>query len=470
MSDKASLLIVEDDEGSRLFLQNVFKKTRYQVDASADGEEAIKKIRTNEYDIILTDLDLGNLSGIDILKEAKLQNYSPEVVVITAYGTVESAVEAIKLEAFDYLLKPVDSKRVVLAVNNALERKRLRSEVISLRNQLGKRYSRENIIAESSKMRRLLDLIDHICETDSTVLIEGESGTGKELVAKAIHYGSSRAGKPFIPVNCAALPESLLESELFGHVKGAFTGAIRDKKGLFEEAHSGTILLDEIGDMPLTIQVKFLRVLEERKIRRVGGNQIINIDVRIIAATNRDLKDLMKEGKFREDLFYRLNVIPVTIPPLCERKEDIAPLTNHFLEIYSANMKKETVVFIPETLEILKHYDWPGNVRELENLVERVVALSKKSVIKPSDLALVFQFDGKKSADLAEDFDERDLSKMFTLLEQEYREKEREYIVRALEENNYNQSQAARTLGISRQTIWAKMKKYGIDIQLGIQS
>lgn len=470
MSDKASLLIVEDDEGSRLFLQNVFKKTRYQVDASADGEEAIKKIRTNEYDIILTDLDLGNLSGIDILKEAKLQNYSPEVVVITAYGTVESAVEAIKLEAFDYLLKPVDSKRVVLAVNNALERKRLRSEVISLRNQLGKRYSRENIIAESSKMRRLLDLIDHICETDSTVLIDGESGTGKELVAKAIHYGSSRAGKPFIPVNCAALPESLLESELFGHVKGAFTGAIRDKKGLFEEAHSGTILLDEIGDMPLTIQVKFLRVLEERKIRRVGGNQIINIDVRIIAATNRDLKDLMKEGKFREDLFYRLNVIPVTIPPLCERKEDIAPLTNHFLEIYSANMKKETVVFIPETLEILKHYDWPGNVRELENLVERVVALSKKSVIKPSDLALVFQFDGKKSADLAEDFDERDLSKIFTLLEQEYREKEREYIVRALEENNYNQSQAARTLGISRQTIWAKMKKYGIDIQLGIQN
>ncbi len=470
MSEKASLLIVEDDEGSRLFLQNVFKKTRYQVDASADGEEAIKKIRTNEYDIILTDLDLGNLSGIDILKEAKLQNYSPEVVVITAYGTVESAVEAIKLEAFDYLLKPVDSKRVVLAVNNALERKRLRSEVISLRNQLGKRYSRENIIAESSKMRRLLDLIDHICETDSTVLIDGESGTGKELVAKAIHYGSSRAGKPFIPVNCAALPESLLESELFGHVKGAFTGAIRDKKGLFEEAHSGTILLDEIGDMPLTIQVKFLRVLEERKIRRVGGNEIINIDVRIIAATNRDLKDLMKEGKFREDLFYRLNVIPVTIPPLCERKEDIAPLANHFLEIYSANMKKETVVFIPETLDILKHYDWPGNVRELENLVERVVALSKKSVIKPSDLALVFQFDGKKSADLTEDFDERDLSKIFTLLEQEYREKEREYIVRALEENNYNQSQAARTLGISRQTIWAKMKKYGIDIQLGIQS
>jgi len=304
-------------------------------------------------------------------------------------------------------------------------------------------------------MKKVLELVELVSVTDSTVLIEGESGTGKELVARAIHFSGRRAKHPFIAVNCGALPEPLLESELFGHLKGSFTGAIRDKKGLFEEADGGTLLLDEIGDMPSPIQVKLLRVLQEGEIRRVGGNSNISVDVRIIASTNRKLSALVEEGEFREDLFYRLNVIPITIPPLRERREDIIPLINHFVEVYRAKLKKDVQGFSPEALEILLNHDWPGNIRELENVVERAMTLGSHTLISSSDLTKIFYLGEAPSKSTEPESDDFNLHKAHEMLE-------REYILKALKKNDWNQSQAAKGLGIDRSSLWRKMKEYGI--------
>ena len=461
MAEKPFILVVDDEEWARVTLKNLLEDGDYQTDTVGDGNEAIEKIKDHVYDLVITDLKMKNRNGMDVLKVAKSQDYDPEVILITGFGTVESAVEAIKIGAFDYFTKPLDSERVMVTVGRALERRRLKGEVKNLRSQVEEKYCSKNIIAVSTKMQGVLELVDVVSRTDSTLLIEGKSGTGKELVARAIHYGGPRAKKSFIPVNCGALPEPLLESELFGHVKGAFTGAMRDKKGLFEEADGGTLLLDELGDMSLPIQVKLLRVLQEGEIRRVGGNSNISVDVRIIASTNRNLSALVEEGKFREDLFYRLRVIPITIPPLRERREDIIPLINHFVGIYSLKLKKDVRAVSPEAMKILLNHDWPGNIRELENLVEGTITLNSSSTITPSSLAAFLDLGDHLSVgdhpskDEGSRIDDLDLNRAFE-------EIEKEYIKKALEKNYWNQSQSAEDLNIGRSSLLRKMKKYSI--------
>ena len=463
MVTKPYILVVDDKEWERKFLKEFLEESGYKVDEAGNGEEAIEKIKNNTYDLVITDLRMGEQSGFDVLKTAKTQSYRPEVIVITAYGTIESAVNAIKLDAFDYLTKPLDSKRVLITIGQALERKLLRNEVQSLRNQLEEKYSRKRIVAESDEMRKILEVIDLVTRTDSTVLIEGESGTGKELVARALHFSGPRARKPFITVNCAALPEPLLESELFGHVKGTFTGAVKDKKGLFEEADEGTLLLDEIAEMPMSIQVKLLRVLQEGSIRKVGGAAEIDVDVRIIASTNKKLASLAKEGNFREDLFYRLNVIPMTVPPLRERKKDIAPLVEHFVKVCNRKLNKKVRGFTAGAMKLLINHDWPGNIRELENLVERTITFSTSDLITAQDLSEIFHMDGitagqKEQARITSVKDETSLDRLYGRVE-------KEFILNALERNGWNQSQTAREIGISRSSLWTKMKKHTIKSQ-----
>lgn len=453
---KSFVLVVDDEEWVRVSLSTLLQGDGYTVDTAADGTEAKRKIEEGIFDMIITDLKLKDISGIDILKIAKTQSYDPEVLMITAYGTVESAVEAIKLGAFDYLTKPLDSKRVALTVKQALERRDLRSEVSTLRRQMGEKYGRVNIIYASLKMKRILELVDLVSRTDSTVLIEGESGTGKELIARAIHFDGPRANKPFIAVNCGSLPEPLLESELFGHVKGAFTGALRDKKGLFEEAEGGTLLLDEIGDLPLSTQVKLLRVLQDGEVRRVGSNSTQRVHVRTIASTNRSLKSLIEKGNFREDLYYRLNVIPIIVPPLRERREDIVPLVNHFVKEFGRKLRKDIKGFSPAALKMLLDSKWPGNVRELENLVERTVALSSSELVTPSEL--------DTSLHLENIISQRESAKLEEItLGSTYRILEREQILRSLEKHRWNRLKVARELDISRTSLWRKMKKFGLE-------
>ncbi len=455
MAKKQLVLVVEDEQWAREFLKELLEAEGYRVDTAADGSAAAVKIETGAYDLVISDLKMQGYDGIEVLKLAKAQSYDPEVLLITAYGSVESAVEAIKLGAFDYLSKPMDSKRVMLTVQQALEKRRLKNEVAHLRGQVEEKYGRKNIITTSVQMRKVLELVDLVARTDSSVLIEGESGTGKELVARAIHFGGPRRNRPFIAVNCGALPEPLLESELFGHVKGAFTGAVRDKKGLFEEADGGSLLLDEVGDMPLSLQVKLLRVLQDGEVRKVGSNTSMNVDVRIISSTNRNLASLIKEGTFREDLFYRLRVVPLVIPPLRERKEEITPLVNHFLNRYNLKLKKEVKGFTPQSIEMLLSYDWPGNIRELENLVEGAIALSTSSLITPLEMAPILYLEEKDSEDVEANNKDLSLSRM-------HEKVEREYVLKALEKHRWNQGEAAQDLGIGRTSLWRKMEKYDL--------
>jgi two-component system response regulator AtoC len=463
MCKKPSILVVDDDALTRAFLKELLARDGYCLQEASNGVEAIQKIKKNMYDLVITDLKLGDISGMDVLQEATRQPYGPEVVLITAYGSIESAVEVIKRGAFDYLTKPFDIERVLITLQRALERKKLKRQIVSLRSRLEEKYSCEKIIAESAPMRQILKLIETICMTDSTVLVQGESGTGKELIARAIHYSGPRSGRPFVAVNCAALPEALFESELFGHVKGAFTGALKEKKGLVEEAEGGTLLLDEIGDMPLTVQPKLLRVLEEGQIRRVGSNTMRSVDVRVIAATNRALEPLVKEGTFRNDLFFRLNVIPITVPALRERKEDILPLANHFLDIYRKRMNKEIKGFSPEALEILMSHELKGNVRELENLIQRAITVSHCSFLKADDLLFAPSREGIRQGEKVAEVGALPLAKVNEILTKERDTVEKEHILGALEKSGWNQSQAARDLGISRTTLWSKIKKHGIE-------
>ncbi len=463
MEQEPVILVVDDDEYSRLFLTELLSGNGCIVHEASDGLEAAEKLQKHSYDLIITDLRLGDTSGMDVLQEVTRQSYKSEVVLVTAYGTIESAVEAIKLGAFDYLTKPFDTDRVLITIQRALERKNLKRQIAALQTQLEDKYSHQRIIAESPQMRRILDLIDTVCMTDSTVLIQGESGTGKELIARAIHFSGPRAHKPFVAVNCAALPESLLESELFGHAKGAFTGAHQEKKGLMEEADGGTLLLDEIGDMPLSIQPKLLRVFEEGKIRKVGSNIMIEVDVRVIAATNRDLETLVENGAFRNDLFFRLNVIPIVTPPLRERKEDILPLANHLLGVYSKKMNKEIIGISPEAVDILLCHPLRGNVRELENLIERAVTVNRSTSLEAADLAFAIHPGNILSGKRAYEREDLPLSRVNKMLERERDAVEKQHILKVLEKNGWNQSQTAKELGISRTTLWSKMKKHGIE-------
>jgi len=368
------ILVVDDEESMREFLSIMLHREGYRVDAVQDGSQAVERLKQKTYDLVITDIQMPRLDGFGVL--AHVLERSPETVVImiTAFSTTEQAVEAMKLGAYDYITKPFRNDEIRLIVKNALERKELRHENLQLKKELGQRYAFGNLIGKSKSMREVYELVEKVADSRVNVLITGESGTGKEMVARAIHYNSERGDQPFVPINCGAIPENLLESELFGHEKGSFTGAIQRKEGLFEVADGGTLFLDEIGELPAMMQVKLLRVLQDREIRRVGGTKNQQVDVRIVAATNKDLESEVAEGNFREDLFYRLNVIRIDLPPLRRRREDIPLLIEHFFEKYSPS---EKVDIAEDAMRTLLDYQWPGNIRELENVVERCTVLSQ---------------------------------------------------------------------------------------------
>ncbi len=375
----------------RLTLTALLKSAGHTLAQSATGTDALDKISKNDFDVVITDLKLDTISGMDVLRAAKTQNPQTEVIMLTGYGSIESAVAAMKAGAIDYLTKPVDNEELTLALGRAQERQQLKSEVARLRSVIAKeqKFDPGNIVASSPAMKEVLEMVARVAPTDATVLVQGESGTGKELIARAMHQNSKRKDGAFIPINCGALPENLLESELFGHVKGAFTGAHQNKKGLFEEADGGTLFLDEIGEMSPVTQVKLLRVLQDSEVRRVGANLGVKVDVRVVAATNQKLQERIKNNEFREDLYYRLQVIPIFLPPLRERKEEILPLVNHYLGSIAAKMNKAVKGLSPECEQALLDYSWPGNIRELINAVERAVILCRENEpIKPEDFAL----------------------------------------------------------------------------------
>src|SRR4030043_767595 len=383
---KDKILVADDEQSMREFLDIMLKKEGYKVSLASNGEEVAKLVDNDLFDLVLLDIRMPRLDGISALK--KIKAIAPEtiVIMITAYASADTAIKAMKEGAYDYITKPFKEEEIKLIIKNALEKKNLQKENILLKQVVKDRYHFGNIIGQSPKMVALYDLLEKVSPTKTNILITGESGTGKELVAKAIHYNSPRKEKPFVTLNCGAIPESLIESELFGHVKGAFTDAIATKKGLFEVADEGTILLDEISELPLLSQAKLLRVLQDREFKRVGGTEDVRVDVRIIAATNRDLEEAVREKRFREDLYYRLNVIQIKLPPLRERKEDIPLLAMHFLKKYAKELNKNIITISPEALRILLHYDYPGNVRELQNIIERAVALESSQELTAQHL------------------------------------------------------------------------------------
>jgi two-component system response regulator AtoC len=409
----------------------------------------------NQYDFILCDIKMPDMDGLQVLEEIKKRGLEVTVIMMSAYGTIETAIEAMKLGAYDYVSKPFKKDEIVLALKKAEERERLKKENLRLQDQVEKKYSFESIIAKSDKMQDIFQIIKKVADYDTTVLISGESGVGKELIAQAVHYNSKRKDKPFVGVNCGAIPENLLESELFGYVRGAFTDAAKDKKGLFEEAEGGTLFLDEIGELPKDLQVKLLRVLQEEEIRRLGDTKIIKMDVRIIAATLKELSVEVRERGFREDLFYRLNVMPIHIPPLRERREDIPLLAEHFFKKHTENLGKTLTGISPKAMECLIRYPWPGNVRELENVIERSVILEGSDGIQEETLSLDLGIHEKKSS----------ISGITGGLSLKVAQRvlEEEMIKEAMKETHGNRSKAARLLEISYRALLYKIKDYGLD-------
>ncbi len=386
----AHILLVDDQSSIRLTLTALLKGAGHTLGQAGTGADALEKIGKTDFDLVITDLKLDQISGMDILRETKAQNPQTEVIMLTGYGSIETAVAAMKAGAIDYLTKPIDAEELTLAIARASERQQLKSEVARLRSVVAKeqKFDPGNIIAKSPEMQAVLEMVARVAPTDATVLIQGESGTGKELIARAIHQNSKRKDGPFIPINCGALPENLLESELFGHVKGAFTGAAQNKKGLFEEADGGTLFLDEIGDTSPATQVKLLRVLQDGEVRRVGANTGVKTDVRVVAATNRRLQERIRDNEFREDLYYRLQVILLHLPALRERTDEILPLIEHYLGFHSQKLGKPPLKLAPDAQSALLSYSWPGNIRELINAVERAVILCRGSEVGMEDFAL----------------------------------------------------------------------------------
>ena len=447
----AAILIVEDEARMRRLLELDLSEAGYQTFSAADAEKGLDLLRREQIDLVLTDLKLPGLGGLEFLQAAKRLNGALPVVVMTAYGTVETAVEAMKAGASDYVLKPFALAEMRLVVQKELDVRHLREENRSLREALGQQYNYPNIVARSAKMQEVLALAERVAATLSTVLIGGESGVGKDLIAHLIHQRSSRASGPFVKINSTAIPENLLESELFGYEKGAFTGATSSKPGKFELADKGTLFLDEIGDIPPAIQVKLLRVLQEREFERLGGTRTIKVDVRLIAATNRDLRAALEQGTFREDLYYRLNVVPIDIPPLRDHKEDIPDLANLFLSRLAQKSRKKLDGIKPEALRKLTDFHWPGNVRELENIVERACALSTGPLIGPGDI----QLDHVP--------DRNHLGQSPLLPEGKTLDQwEDELIREAYRRANGNKSEAARMLGLSRNALRYRLEKIGI--------
>jgi DNA-binding NtrC family response regulator len=441
---KHSILVVEDEKIVRISLTDALKAEGYTVLPVEDGGKAIAALEEAEFSLVITDIRLPEVGGIEILRKCLFEAPSTPVIMMTAFGSIKDAVEAMRIGAFDYMTKPFDLDEMLLTVGKALELQSLTSENIRLKKELSSYYSAPNIIGESKAMRSIFGLLDKVSRTDSTVLILGESGTGKELIASTIHYQSSRQKKPIIRLNCAALPEELIESELFGYEKGAFTGAAARKPGRFDLADGGTIFLDEIGDLPLLTQTKILRVLEERTFERLGATQSSSVDVRIMAATNKDLEKEIEKGSFREDLYYRLNVIPVVMPPLRNRKEDIPLLIDAFARKFNDQMGTD-VSFDAEAIQVLMNYSFPGNVRELLNVIERCIALANETTIKRTDLPSHIAGTRNQKTPLL-------------TLQEVTAEAEKNHIAQILRLTNGNRSKASAVLGVSRKTLWEKIK------------
>jgi len=447
-----SILIVDDEIGTRESLRMILKND-YDVFLAKDAEEAFLQTKEHFPDVILLDIILPDLDGLKVLERIKENDPDQIVIMITATKTVKTAVEAMKLGAYDYVTKPFDVDELRLIISRALSTEALKEEVKYHREKVNR-----NIIGESEGMKEIFKVIKQVCDSKSTVLIMGESGTGKELVSRAIHYTGNRKNYPFVTINCAAIPETLIESELFGHEKGAFTNAIEKKLGHFEIAHQGTIFLDEIGELSLTTQAKILRFLEEKEFNRVGGSKTIKVDARLICATNKDLSQLLKKGTFREDLYYRINVVPIVIPPLRDRKEDIPILLDRFINKFNGENNKKVKGVSQEALEIMMNYEWPGNVRELENLIERVITLTPNEYIQPNEIPFSLK-NITKTNGLRESILTGKVS--FLNAEEEF---ERGIILDALKRTNFIQSRAAEMLGISRRILKYKMDKLGIDL------
>lgn len=448
-----NILVIDDEAAQRDVLTGYLKKKGYKIFSASSGKEGVETTRVNPVDIILSDFKMPDLNGIEVLEQVKKINPEISFVIVTAYGTVENAVKAMRLGAFDYISKPVDLDELDLMIERIIEHKNLKSENQLLKSQLQEKHKISSIVSQSQKMEEVINLAARVADSKANVLITGENGTGKEVLAKAIHYISPRNDKPFVAVNVPALTETLLESELFGHEKGAFTGADKMKKGRFEIAHGGTTFLDEVGDIPQSIQVKLLRVLQEHQFERVGGTEKIEVDVRIIAATNKNLEERIKDGSFREDLYYRLNVVSIKIPPLRERKEDILPMIEGFIEKYSKENNKEKLEISKEAADVLMKYNYPGNVRELENIIERAVVLTRGKVITLNDLPMNIKgFKEEKSLGSLEEG---------TLIEQ-VEALEKQLIFDALQESEGNQTKAGKLLGLTERNLRYKMKKYNI--------
>jgi len=485
MPNMWKILVIEDDDTVRDVLHSFLVSRKFDVSLAENGETGLDMARAEKFDLILTDLVMPGITGMDVLKEVTTAATSVPVIVMTAFGTVQTAVEAMRNGAFDYVTKPFNLDELMIVLEKALSVSKLQKENVMLKRQLKKKYNFKGLIGDSPSMQTVYELIEKIADTDSTILITGESGTGKELIAKTIHYNNiSRAGGPFVPINCAAIPRDLLESELFGHEKGAFTGAISTRLGRFELAQDGTLFLDEVGELDPSLQVKLLRVLQEREFERVGGMKTIKVDVRILAATNKDLEKATKEGKFREDLYYRLNVIPLQLPPLRNRHEDIPLLTAFFVQEFCRKKKREPFSFSPQVMDCLLKYRWPGNVRELENLMERLTILVSGPVVQladlPEKLHLTTGEDSEAAAspqvvtsfrtmaakaplpiqgsDLELDETGVDLNELVATME-------RNMIMKALEKAGGVRSKAAQFLGLNRTTLLEKMKKMKIEMQ-----
>lgn len=450
-----NILAVDDDKSISTLVKSILSlEKNYEITTVISGEACLKYIREEIPDLVLMDIQMPGIDGIETLKRIKEYDSRIPVIMMSAHGTIERAVRSMKLGAYDFITKPIERERLLITVKNALMTSSLRREVDELKSELKQKYTFKNIIGQSGVMQEVFKSVEKVVDSNVTVLIQGESGTGKELIARAIHYhGRTRSNKPFVAVNCTALPESLLESELFGHEKGSFTGAVGRRVGKFEQASSGTIFLDEVGLMSPATQAKVLRVLQEREFERVGGTELIKVDVRVISATNKDLEEAMKKGEFREDLYYRISVFPIKLPALRERKEDIPLVAAHFLKKYNEQENKQIEGISPEALELLMAYNWPGNVRELENAVERAVVLTTDKEIGAKELPAAVRSLGEKK--LYES--DNTLSSWIEKLEEEA-------LRQALLENEGNISKTAKKLGIGRATIYRKAKKYGLPM------
>ena len=450
------VLVVDDEKSMRELLAITLERQGYEVSVAEDGEVAIQAVRRDGFDVIITDLRMPNADGLQVLRAAKEHTPETVVIVITAVGSTETAVEAMKLGAYDYITKPFKLDEIHVIIRRALERKRLRDENLYLRKQLETQHRFDNIGGKSARMAEIFETIRKIADSPSTVMVSGESGTGKELVARAIHFNSQRRTKPFVSVNCGAIPEALMESELFGHVKGAFTGAVANKVGLFSAAEAGTLFLDEITEIPTLLQVKLLRAIQEREVRRVGDTRDLRVDVRLIAASNRELEQAVSEGVLREDLFYRLNVIPIHLPPLRERREDIALLVAHFLQKFGRQLNKDVRGVTPEALAILERYHWPGNIRELENVLERAIVLGGGEVLGADALPeSVRRERPMKALEVELPEDGMDLEATLDALE-------RRYLQRALDRSGGVQTKAAELLRMTFRQFRYKLQKHNM--------